>query len=140
MVGCVPDLVRTCAPCGWNISPTRHLRSIGVLTGKLASTCAASTQILHHSETLLLSKARCPWTSLVCVSSPKYVYLCVWRCPSQTPNTFLCVSPNAFICVSPNASAESATELASLTYLCSNSCLKSVLVQTLILVLLLILV
>ena len=30
---------------------------------------------------------------------------------------FICVSPNAFICVSPNASAEFATELASL--LCS---------------------
>ena len=46
MVGCVPNLghtFRTCAPCGWNVSPTRHPRSIGVLTGKLASTCAAST-------------------------------------------------------------------------------------------------
>ena len=59
------------------------------------------------------------WTSLICVSSPKCVYMCVKRCPSQTPNAFICVSPNAFICVSPNASAESATELASDTYLCS---------------------
>ena len=76
-----------------------------------------------------------PWTSLICVSSPKCVYMCVRRCPSQTPNAFICVSPNAFICVSPNAficvspnaficvspnvSAESTTELASLAYLCS---------------------
>ena len=45
----------------------------------------------------------CPWTSLICVSSPKCVYMCVRRCPSQTPNAFICVSPNAFICVSPNA-------------------------------------
>ena len=44
-----------------------------------------------------------PWTSLICVSSPKCVYMCVKRCPSQTPNAFICVSPNAFICVSPNA-------------------------------------
>ena len=66
--------------------------------------------------------------------SPKCVYMCVKRCPSQTPNAFICVSPNAFICVSPNAficvspnaficvspnvSAD-ATELASLAYLCS---------------------
>ena len=80
--------------------------------------------------------------SLICVSSPKCVYMCVKRCPSQTPNAFICVSPNAFICVSPNAficvspnaficvspnaficvspnvSAD-ATELASLAYLCS---------------------
>ena len=44
-----------------------------------------------------------PWTSFLCVSSPKCVYMCVRRCPSQTPNVFICVSPNAFICVSPNA-------------------------------------
>ena len=84
-----------------------------------------------------------PWTSLIYVSNPKCVYMCVKCCPSQTPNAFICVSPNAFICVSPNASvcvspnaftcvspnaftcvspnafAESATELASLAYLCS---------------------
>ena len=84
-----------------------------------------------------------PWTSLIYVSSPKCVYMCVKRCASQTPNAFICVSPNAFICVSPNAficvspnaficvspnaficvspnvSAESATELASLAFLCS---------------------
>ena len=40
-----------------------------------------------------------PWTSLICVSSPKCVYMCVKRCPSKTPNAFFCVSPNAFICV-----------------------------------------
>ena len=83
-----------------------------------------------------------PWTSLICVSSPKCVYMCVKRCPSQTPNAFICVSPNAFICVSPNAficvspnaficvspnaficvspnASADATELASLAYLCS---------------------
>ena len=98
-----------------------------------------------------------PWTSLICVSSPKCVYMCVRRCPPQTPNAFICVSPNAFICVSPNAficvspnaficvspnaSAESATQrssLRSLTFarfartffnsLNWNSCLKSILV------------
>ena len=53
-----------------------------------------------------------PWTSLVCVSSPKCVYMCVRRCPSQTPNAFICVSPNAYICVY-------ATEFVSLAYLCS---------------------
>ena len=74
-----------------------------------------------------------PWTSLVWVSSPKCAalplpppqtpnaFICVspnaFICVS--PNAFICVSPNAFVCVSPNASAESATELASLTCLCS---------------------
>ena len=116
----------------------------------------SSSQLLHASSvesfvTILVyylherqsRHAFDPWTSLICVSSPKGVYMCVKRCPSQTPNAFICVSPNAFrcvspnaficvspnaficvspnafTCVSPNASAESATELASLAYLCS---------------------
>ena len=49
--------------------------------------------------------------AFICVSPNAFI--CV------SPNAFICVSPNAFICVSPNASAESATELASLAYLCS---------------------
>ena len=95
-----------------------------------------------HQKKLGPDYHRLPWTSLICVSSPKCVYMCVRPCPSQTPNAFICVSPNAFICVSPNAficvspnaficvspnaficvspnvSAD-ATELASLAYLCS---------------------
>ena len=61
----------------------------------------ASSWSLVPDEHLAFS--RLPWTSLICVSSPKCVYMCVKRCPSQTPNAFICVSPNAFICVSPNA-------------------------------------
>ena len=49
--------------------------------------------------------------AFICVSPNAFI--CV------SPNAFICVSPNAFVCVSPNASAESATELASLTCLCS---------------------
>ena len=71
----------------------------------------------------------------MCVKPQMRLYVCQALPPSQTPNAFICVSPNAFICVSPNAficvspnaficvspnaSAESATELASLAYLCS---------------------
>ena len=54
------------------------------------------------SPTTLMTTIK-PWTSLICVSSPKCVYMCVRRCSSQTPNAFICVSPNAFVCVSPNA-------------------------------------
>ena len=49
--------------------------------------------------------------AFICVSPNAFI--CV------SPNAFICVSPNAFLCVSPNASAESATELASLADLCS---------------------
>ena len=91
-----------------------------------------------RTKTFSATLGKCPfspWTSLICVSSPKCVYMCVKRCTSQTPNAFICVSPNAFICaspnaficaspnaficVSPNAFAESTTELASLANLCS---------------------
>ena len=65
--------------------------------------CGLSTVILCSSCRRRISWDSFPWTSLICVSSPKCVYMCVKRCPSQTPNAFICVSPNAFVCVSPNA-------------------------------------
>ena len=49
--------------------------------------------------------------SYVCQAPNTFLYVCQALPPIQTPN--------AFICVSPNASAESATELASLAHLCS---------------------
>ena len=77
----------------------------------------------------------------MCVE-PQMRFLCVKRCPSKTPNAFICVSPNAFMCVSPNAficvspnaficvspnaflcvspnASADTTELTSLAYLCS---------------------
>ena len=57
--------------------------------------------------------------AFICVSPNAFIcvspnaFICV------SPNAFICVSPNAFVCVSPNAFAESATEFASLAYLCS---------------------
>ena len=41
-----------------------------------------------------------PWTSLICVSSPKCVYMCVKRCP--IPNTkcvYMCVTKCVYMCV-----------------------------------------
>ena len=67
-------------------------RSLGLEAMDLASTCGQAPN------------------AFICVSGVA---------PLQTPNAFICVSPNAFICVSPNASAESATEVASLANLCS---------------------
>ena len=57
----------------------------------------------------LLQKCRCfwctpvrsdPWTSLICVSSPKCVYMCVRCCPP--PNTkcvYMCVTKCVYMCV-----------------------------------------
>ena len=91
-----------------------------------------TSNALHTTQTKGWSL---PWTSLIRVSSTKGAYTCVRALPPKTPNAFIRVSPNAFtrvspnaftrvspnalIRVSPNASTESATDLASLAYLCS---------------------
>ena len=49
----------------------------------------------------------------MCVKPQMRLYVC------HQMRLYVCQAPNAFICVSPNASAEFATELASLAYLCS---------------------
>ncbi len=81
--------------------------AIGIANMLLFVTNDSLNKFVDRNNNKLL---KMPWTSLICVSSPKCVYMCVKRCPSQTPNAsilspnaFVCVSPNAFICVSPNA-------------------------------------
>ena len=68
---------------------------------------------IHLRREREMNKALSPWTSLVCLSNPKCVFVCVTKC------VCVCVTKCVKMCVSPNASAENATELASLTYLCS---------------------
>ena len=67
----------------------------------------AQAHTQHHGPRLYVCQAP---KALIRVSGP---------CPPLTPNALIRVSPNAFIRVSPNAFTESATELASLAYLCS---------------------
>ena len=88
------------------ITPTCSLLSFEMTIFRNSIQSGTECCCLWRKSRLMTSWKDCTngtWTSLVCVSSPKCVYMCVKRCPSQTPNAFLCVSPNAFICVSPNA-------------------------------------
>ena len=111
--------------CGWHKIGWQETKSWSDVETTQQRSRFGRTNIFPGSRSLGLH-SKTPWTSLICVSSPKCVCMCVKRCPSQTPNTFICVSPNAlkcvspnaFICVSPNVSAD-ATELASLAHLCS---------------------
>ena len=66
----------------------------------LQEPCIAFKALLLSSPSQVQQQCSAPWTSLICVSSTKCVYMCVRRCSLQnTKCVCMCVTNCVYMCV-----------------------------------------